>query len=93
MKLPRTVNLDIESTVRLILNALDNNLSVVDNMREGKLSLGAGSAGPYVLTYAGTPEGSVTAPNGSLCTDSTNGEVYVKQGGTSAVGWKLITHA
>lgn len=42
---------------------------------------------------AGSPEGAVTANKGSLCSDTTNGELYIKNTGTGNTGWKLVTHA
>lgn len=50
-------------------------------------------AGLGIYVRAGSPEGAVTAVVGSLCLDSTNGEVYVKNSGTGNTGWKLITRA
>lgn len=52
-----------------------------------------GSSGPLVTSNAGSPEGAVTAPLGSYCADSTNGEGYIKKSGTGNTGWKLVTHA
>lgn len=43
--------------------------------------------------YTGSPEGVVTAAVGSLCSDVTNGELYIKNTGTGNTGWKLVTHA
>lgn len=40
-----------------------------------------------LTTYAGSPEGLVTAGLGSLCSDTTNGKLYVKQTGTGNTGW------
>lgn len=50
-------------------------------------------SGVIITSNAGSPEGVVTASPGSICTDTTNGEAYIKKSGTLAVGWKLITHA
>ena len=44
-------------------------------------------------TNPGTPESVVTAPPGSYCADTTNGEGYIKKTGTGNTGWKLVTHA
>lgn len=38
----------------------------------------------------GTPEGTVTAPVGSVYADTTNGVLYVKNTGTGNTGWVLI---
>lgn len=46
--------------------------------------------GPRIVANAGTPEGAVTAPVGSICTDTTNGELYIKNTGTGNTGWKLM---
>lgn len=51
------------------------------------------SGGPSFKSNAGSPEGVVTAPPGSYCADSTNGEGYIKKTGTGNTGWKLVTHA
>ena len=41
-----------------------------------------------VLTYAGTPEGGVTANPGSICLRTDTGKLYVKEGtGTGNTGW------
>ncbi|MES2359971.1 MAG: hypothetical protein V4529_16650 [Gemmatimonadota bacterium] len=46
------------------------------------------------ITYnAGSPESVVAANLGSLCCDTTNGELYVKKTGSGNTGWKLVTHA
>lgn len=50
-------------------------------------------AGTRVCSKDGTPENAVVAPLGSLCMDTTNGELYVKKTGTGDTGWKLVTHA
>ncbi len=42
---------------------------------------------------AGSPEGVVSAGLGSLASDTTNGELYIKKTGTGNTGWKLVTHA
>ncbi|MDX0127399.1 hypothetical protein GOC15_22755 [Sinorhizobium meliloti] len=49
--------------------------------------------GISLVTSAGTPEGVVTAPVGSWCSDTTNGVTYVKKTGTGNTGWKLVTQA
>lgn len=38
-------------------------------------------------TSAGSPEGAVTAPLGSICSDTTNGKLYVKETGVGNTGW------
>jgi hypothetical protein len=44
----------------------------------------------YVLTGQGSPAGSVKAPLGSIYTDQTGGNLYVKEGGGySASGWTM----
>lgn len=52
-----------------------------------------GDAGPRWAKNAGSPEGVVTARPGSLCSDTTNGDLYVKNSGTGTTGWKLATIA
>lgn len=55
----------------------------------------AGLTGPFIAEGAGTPEGVVAAPAGSLYTDTTAGAgaAYLKVTGTGNTGWKAITHA
>jgi hypothetical protein len=57
--------------------------------------LGTGSeAGPKWKSNAGTPEAAVVGSPGDLCSDTTNGELYVKKSGAATnTGWKLVTHA
>jgi hypothetical protein len=45
------------------------------------------ATGPLIRAGSGSPEGSVTAPVGSLYTDSTGGKLYVKATGTGDTGW------
>lgn len=40
-----------------------------------------------IYNNAGSPEGVVAADIGSLCTDTTNGELYIKQTDTVNTGW------
>lgn len=39
---------------------------------------------------AGTPEGAIAADIGSMCTDTTNGELYIKQTDTVNTGWVKV---
>jgi hypothetical protein len=73
-----------------LVNSSATNIGGFDG--SGRLVMGS-STGPVVTTYAGSPESNVTAPIGSLCTDSTNGVAYVKKSGTGNTGWKLVTQA
>jgi len=43
-----------------------------------------------VYTSNGSPENVITADIGSLCTDITHGEFYIKQTNSSATGWSHI---
>jgi len=46
------------------------------------------------IEYGGTPEGVKYADKGSLCSDTANGELYLKTTSfASNTGWKLVTHA
>jgi len=56
------------------------------------LSLGATAPCTW-KRYGGSPESHVAANPGSLCSDYTNGELYIKKTGTGNTGWKLVTHA
>lgn len=56
---------------------------------DGTLRLG-GASGPRILSGAGTPEGSITAPQGSLYLNTSGGagvSLYVKETGTGNTGW------
>ena len=44
----------------------------------------------YQRSNAGTPEGVVTAPVGSVCNDTTNGILYLKVTGTGNTGWIVV---
>jgi len=46
-----------------------------------------GPSTAFLTSNAGTPEGVVTAPIGSVCTDTTNGDIYVKDTGAGNTGW------
>lgn len=52
------------------------------------VSDGASSFGTYWSN--GTPEGSVTADPGSLCTDYANGALYLKVSGAGNTGWSQV---
>ncbi|NSX92644.1 hypothetical protein [Agrobacterium tumefaciens] len=47
--------------------------------------------GPRVLSNAGSPEGTVSAPQGSLCLNASGGPPYVKNSGTGNTGWTVMT--
>jgi hypothetical protein len=47
----------------------------------------------FAISNAGTPESVVTAPVGSWCYDTTNGDAYLKASGTGNTGWQLVTRA
>lgn len=100
MKLGRVPSSDIVYALRQILQALDNGLTVSENFtssdQEFKSALTATKLSAGNASWqsgAGTPEGAVTASPGSLYSDTTNGEVYVKNTGSGNTGWKIITHA
>ncbi|MFK3965668.1 hypothetical protein ACI2KT_18890 [Ensifer adhaerens] len=52
-----------------------------------------GPSTAILTSNAGTPEAVVSAPIGSICTDTTNGVAYMKKTGTGNTGWKLVTQA
>lgn len=52
-----------------------------------------GPSTAIMTSNAGTPEAVVSAPVGSICTDTTNGVMYMKKTGTGNTGWKLVTQA
>jgi len=60
------------------------------NLFYGKIDIATGGRAS-ILTRAGGPEGATTANPGSLCMDTTNGLLYVKQTGTSTTGWKTAS--
>jgi hypothetical protein len=41
----------------------------------------------------GTPETNITANIGSICTDTTNGDLYLKSTDASNTGWRLVASA
>lgn len=43
-----------------------------------------------LFNSTGTPEGGITANIGSLCTDTTNGELFIKQTDSANTGWISI---
>lgn len=47
---------------------------------------------PRKLSYAGNPENNVTAPIGSICSDTTNAVLYFKVTGTGNTGWKVVPY-
>lgn len=54
----------------------------------GDLQIGTGTSGPSILTGAGSPEGAVAAPPGSLyLRTATTPALWVKQTGTGNTGW------
>jgi hypothetical protein len=72
--------------------AADSTLTVERVLTPGPSLQGtdAGAGAAYTLDVkgnAGTPEGAVTAAVGTLCRDTTNGEVYVKNSGAGNTGW------
>lgn len=53
------------------------------------MEAGIAAADLHVRTYAGTPEGNVTAPVGELCTNTVTGKLYLKATGVGNTGWVL----
>lgn len=51
------------------------------------------SGGVGLTAFAGNPENNVSAPPGMMCIDVTNRQLYIKDTGTAATGWKLFTRA
>lgn len=92
------VVIDVSSSALTVRNltltakAVVNGLSVGSDGAFYGTSLANGS-GWKVTFYAGAPEGAVIAGPGSVCSDTTNGELYIKNTGTGNTGWKLITRA
>jgi hypothetical protein len=80
-----------------VLAFMESVVSSSSNVRVGDVGLLKGQAlsldGVRFCTNAGTPESVVTAPMGSYCADTTNGEGYIKKTGAGNTGWKLVTHA
>lgn len=54
----------------------------------GSPAFNIGNAGVY--SFGGSPEGVITAEVGSIYTDTTNGDPYVKRTGTGSTGWVLL---
>ena len=56
---------------------------------KGKVQLN-GTSGPFWISHAGTPEGAITAPVGSMYTRTDGGAgttLYIKESGTGNTGW------
>lgn len=75
-----------------VFGFIGSNDAVTANFLPVPMRLGS-STGPQLLTHTTSPEGVKTAPPGSFCTDTVNGEGYLKITGTGNTGWKQITHA
>jgi hypothetical protein len=58
---------------------------------EQPIYLGESEASPSISSWAGTPEGAVAAPVGSLCVDSLTGALYQKTSGSGNTGWEEFT--
>lgn len=52
-----------------------------------------GTGDRTIQELAGSPEGSLAAPVGSLCSDVTNGKLYFKKTGSGNTGWGEVTVA
>ena len=46
-----------------------------------------------LTSRAGTPEGFITAGRGSICANTTAGNLWMKFTGSGNTGWKLVTQA
>ncbi len=58
-----------------------------------RLGVAATATNVFITRNAGTPEASITAGIGSLCLDTTNGNLYIKASGVGNTNWKLVTRA
>ena len=73
-----------ETGAGLSIDATNQDVTIDNNLRMGS------TTGPIWTTGSGTPEGSVTAPIGSLYTRTDGGSgttLYVKESGTGNTGW------
>lgn len=84
--------------------SIDDSLSVGTTLGTNNVSIDRSASGPWIqmddqtdsfgyYNNAGSPEGVVAADIGSVCTDSTNGELYIKQTDTVNTGWVQLTHS
>lgn len=72
---------------RVVGIASGNSSAQVNNNEATNVLLGLTGAAVGMFINAGTPEAAVTAGIGSICTDVTNGKLYVKATGTGNTGW------
>lgn len=64
------------------------------SMRVGGKLQASGASGASWSSTTGSPEGVVEGSPGDLCSDITNGDLYVKKSGSATdTGWKLVTLA
>jgi len=93
-------SLDGNGPIRLKPNT-DGNVEVGDLTTDTSVLMQRTDPGKYlgmqdqnsnigVYTSNGSPENVITADIGSLCTDITNGELYIKQTDSSATGWAHV---
>lgn len=79
---------------RVYNDALVSPVSIGGVASEGtRVKFHFNSASAFFSGGAGSPEGSITAPVGSVWMDTTNGVQYNKKTGTGNTGWKLVTQA
>lgn len=92
-----TFRLNVDTNAEYIWSAT-NFYPYVDNVNECGSSVrrwskmwateyGLGAGNLKITTNAGSPEGAVTAAVGSICSDTTNGKLYVKATGVGNTGW------
>lgn len=75
-----------------------NSLEIQDNSNNPRISIIGGSSintsyidinTARIYAIAGTPESTISANPGSICMDTTNGKLYVKESGFGDTGWVL----
>ena len=65
-------------------------IQMTDTGRNSWITFDDGTDTSGIYTSQGSPEGSVTADIGSLCLDTTNGELYKKTTDTVNTGWEAV---
>lgn len=78
------------STLTVGTSTTTNNISVVRSAEGQWLGMDDQTDVFGVYNSTGTPEGGVTANIGSICTDTTNGALYIKQTDSTNTGWAPV---
>lgn len=73
------------------MSGFDNSVLFVTKSSPGQMARfqynASGTLDFSIYNNSGTPEGSVSAQVGSICSDTTNGVIYIKETGSGNTGW------